>query len=65
MELTFTSVFYEKNQIDAQKRLEKLRKLDDYPEIKAYIIPENGEWRVLRKILISSPTNGKKETRRR
>ncbi len=54
MELTFTSVFYEKNQADAKKRLAFLRKTDRYPEIKAYVIPENGEWRVLRKILVSS-----------
>ncbi len=56
METTFTSVFYEKSQDDADKRLKKLRKTDKYPEIKAYIIEEKGEWRVLRKIRINLPT---------
>ena len=53
METTFTSVFYEKSQDDAKLRLENLRKTDKYPEVKAYIIEENGEWRVLRKIRIN------------
>ena len=53
METTFTSVFYEKSQEDAEKRLKKLRQTDKYPELKAYIKEEDGEWRVLRKILLN------------
>lgn len=58
METTFTSVFYENSQKEAEIRLAKLRKTDKYPEVKAYIIEEDGKWRVLRKIrieLISTP----------
>ncbi|MBQ7410243.1 MAG: hypothetical protein IJW20_02565 [Clostridia bacterium] len=52
METTFTSVFYENSQKEAEIRLAKLRKTDKYPEVKAYIIEEDGKWRVLRKIRI-------------
>lgn len=55
METTFTSVFYEKSQEDAEKRLKQLRKTDKYPELRAYILEESGEWRVLRKIQINLP----------
>ena len=59
METTFTSVYYETSEEDAKARLAKLRKTDKYPEIKAYILKEGDEWRVLRKILINldSKTN--------
>lgn len=53
METTFTSVFYEDSLKEAEARLAKLRKTDKYPEEKAYIIEENGKWRVLRKIRIN------------
>lgn len=53
METTFTSVFYENSQKEAEIRLAKLRKTDKYPEVKAYIIKENDQWRVLRKIRIN------------
>ena len=53
METTFTSVFYEDSQEAAIARLAKLRKTDKYPEIKAYILEEDGKWRVLRKIKIN------------
>ena len=52
METTFTSVFYENSQKEAEIRLAKLRKTDKSPEVKAYIIEEDGKWRVLRKIRI-------------
>ena len=51
METTFTNVFYEPTQDAAQARLKRLREIDKYPEIKAYIIQEGeNSWRVLRKI---------------
>lgn len=54
METTFTNVFYEETQEAAQERLDKLREIDKYPEIKAYIIQiEDGSWRVLRKIKLN------------
>lgn len=53
MESTFTSVFYESTPKAAEARLENLRKTDLYPEIKAYIIKQDGEWRVSRKIRVN------------
>lgn len=54
METTFTNVFYEPTQAAAQTRLNRLREIDKYPEIKAYIIQvEDGSWRVLRKIRLN------------
>lgn len=55
MEMTFTNVFYEESYQSAQKRLNDLREKDKYPEIKAYIIQiEDGSWRVLRRIKITT-----------
>ena len=54
METTFTNVFYEPTQDAAQARLKRLREIDKYPEIKAYIIQEGeNSWRVLRKIRLN------------
>ena len=54
METTFTNVFYEPTQEAAQARLKRLREIDKYPEIKAYIIQEGeNSWRVLRKIRLN------------
>lgn len=47
--LTFTCVFYENTYAEAEKRLETLRKTDNSPEIKAYIIQSGDQFRVLRK----------------
>lgn len=55
MEMTFTNVFYEESYSAAQNRLNDLREKDKYPEIKAYIIQiEDGSWRVLRRIKITT-----------
>lgn len=62
METTFTNVFYEDTHGAAEKRLANLRKTDKHPEIKAYIIEENGKWRVLRKIRIELNTEKKPGT---
>ena len=54
VETTFTNVFYEPTQAAAQARLNRLRAIDKYPEIKAYIIQEGeNSWRVLRKIRLN------------
>ncbi|MBR3614426.1 MAG: hypothetical protein IKL55_04545 [Clostridia bacterium] len=54
MEQTFTNVFFEESYPAAEERLEKLRKNDKYPEVKAYIVQEkDGSWRVLRRIKIN------------
>lgn len=56
--MEFTCVFYEDTLVNAQKRLNTLRITDKYSEIKAYIIPVNGEFRVLRKVNLQT-TNKK------
>lgn len=52
---TFTSVYYEKSQVEANKRLQALRIIDSkHHEIKAYILREGkGKFRVLRKVEIN------------
>ena len=54
--MTFTSVFYEKTLSAAKRRLNKLRTSDKFPELKAYIIKEGDEYRVLRKVDLSKKT---------
>lgn len=63
--MTFTNVFMEKTQEDADQRLAHLRKVDRYLELKAYIIQEGDEFRVCRKVDISVPLTTKKGFRGR
>lgn len=58
--MTFTSVYMEKTQEEADARLAHLRKVDKYLELKAYTIQEGDEFRVCRKIDISVPLTTKK-----
>lgn len=63
--MKFTNVFIEDTPEAAQARLEHLRKVDRYHEIKAYIIPEGDKFRVCRKIDIDIPLPTRKTTRNR
>lgn len=64
--MTFTNVFMEPTEKQAEARLAHLREVDRYQELKAYIIPEDGQFRVCRKIDISLPlTTTKKGLRSR
>lgn len=51
--MEYTCVFFEKTFPEAEKRLDYLRKTDNYVEVKAYIIPINNEFRVLRKVKLN------------
>ena len=50
--LTFTSVYYENSFELAERRLQKLRLIDNKDEVKAYIIPEGNQFCVVRRIII-------------
>lgn len=52
--MKFTSVFYVSTEQEANKKLNELRKVDKYPELKAYYIKEGDQYRVLRCINIKN-----------
>lgn len=53
---THTCVYHENTQKDAEKRLKELKRKDCYREIKSYIIPYNGSFRIYRKVDLTQKT---------